>query len=150
MTHDGGCACGAIRFRVSGEPAAVLLCACRDCRRASGGAPAHVLTLDKNQVEILRGRPRAYWSFADSGARVGRHYCETCATPLFLENAARRDIVQVRVGALDDCEPFAPQAVMWTKSAPGWMHFDAELVQFEGEIPEKAAVEGDGARANSE
>lgn len=141
IAHDGGCLCGAIRYRVTGEPDVSAVCACRDCQYASGGAPAHLLVMHKNQLEILRGRPRAYWNFAESGNRIGRYYCETCATPLFQENAARRDVVMVRVGSLDDPSAFPPQAVVWTSSAQPWMTFDADLPTFEREPPETARSE---------
>jgi hypothetical protein len=43
-TLEGGCLCGAIRYRVSGKPANTMICHCRTCRRAAGSpvvAPTH-------------------------------------------------------------------------------------------------------------
>ncbi|MDB5572757.1 MAG: uncharacterized protein JWN93_3940 [Hyphomicrobiales bacterium] len=128
--HDGGCLCGAIRYRVSGEPIASVACYCRDCQHAAGAGPNNMLLLKKDQLEILRGRPRAYWNFAESGHRVGRHYCETCGAPLFQETAAHRDMAMVKVGSLDDPSAFPPQTNVWTASAQPWMHVDASLPTF--------------------
>lgn len=36
--RHGGCACGNIRYSVSGDPLRVGLCHCTDCRRTSGSA----------------------------------------------------------------------------------------------------------------
>ncbi|MER8435290.1 GFA family protein [Mesorhizobium sp. M1312] len=36
VERDGGCQCGAVRFKVSGAPLCVGICHCQDCRRASG------------------------------------------------------------------------------------------------------------------
>ncbi len=143
VAHDGGCLCGAIRFRVAGAPVASIACYCRDCQRASGGGPAHMLVLKKDQLEILRGRPRAYWNFAESGNRIGRHYCETCGAPLFQENAADREAAMVKVGSLDDPSAFAPQMSVWTASAQSWMHIDPDLPSFERDPAPDAPPDGD-------
>ena len=34
--YTGGCACGAIRYEISGEPIFMNDCQCRDCQRTSG------------------------------------------------------------------------------------------------------------------
>ena len=39
---SGGCACGAIRYERTAEPAISLNCHCRDCQRASGSAFAPI------------------------------------------------------------------------------------------------------------
>lgn len=33
---DGGCACGAIRYRVEGRPLVSSVCHCRTCRKTAG------------------------------------------------------------------------------------------------------------------
>jgi hypothetical protein len=39
-TFEGGCLCGAVRYRVAAEPLAALACHCRDCQYVSGpGGP---------------------------------------------------------------------------------------------------------------
>lgn len=35
-SYTGGCACGAIRYEISGEPMFSNDCQCRDCTRESG------------------------------------------------------------------------------------------------------------------
>lgn len=32
--YTGGCACGAIRYEITGEPAVMVDCQCRQCQRA--------------------------------------------------------------------------------------------------------------------
>jgi hypothetical protein len=36
--QTGGCACGALRFRVAGKPRRVSMCHCMPCRRVHGSA----------------------------------------------------------------------------------------------------------------
>lgn len=42
--YTGGCACGAVRFEISGEPMVQADCQCRDCQRKSGTGHGSYLT----------------------------------------------------------------------------------------------------------
>ena len=127
----GGCRCGAIRYEVSGEPVGSLLCHCRDCQYAAGGGPAHDMAMPRQSVTVIKGEPRAYWSTADSGKRVGRLFCATCGTPLLTELEGFPDLRIVAVGSLDDPSVFKPRASIWTSSAQPWSHIDPALPKFE-------------------
>jgi hypothetical protein len=36
VLHQGGCLCGAVRYRITRQPVAMTRCHCRSCRLASG------------------------------------------------------------------------------------------------------------------
>ena len=38
MIHEGGCLCGALRYRVAGDPRRTTICHCTDCQRRTGTA----------------------------------------------------------------------------------------------------------------
>ena len=57
---EGGCLCGAIRYRVTGDQVAATLCHCGDCRRASGGTNVAWAVFDKTAFQWLGGEPVAY------------------------------------------------------------------------------------------
>ena len=40
MEFVGGCYCGQVRYKASGDPAVKLQCNCRECQYLTGGGPA--------------------------------------------------------------------------------------------------------------
>jgi hypothetical protein len=59
VPFSGGCACGAIRYQCSAEPAFSWNCHCRDCQRASGSAFCPVLYVPRAALTIT-GQSRYY------------------------------------------------------------------------------------------
>ena len=56
MSADGGCLCGAVRYRVTGDPVAATLSHCQSCRRASGGTNVAWAVFDKAAFEATASR----------------------------------------------------------------------------------------------
>src|SRR6185437_16541776 len=54
---DGGCTCGAIRYRLKAKPLFVHCCHCTWCQRKSGSAFAVNAFIEASQVELLKGNP---------------------------------------------------------------------------------------------
>lgn len=130
--RKGGCLCGAICYELTAEPVASGVCYCRDCQYVSGGAPAYAMTLPRDGVRLTQGSPRVYWKQADSGQRVGRHFCGDCGTPLFAENAGFPAFFTVKVGTLDDPSHFAPvSGNIWVSSAQPWHLIDPSVPRFD-------------------
>ena len=51
MDRDGGCLCGATRYKVSGDPLRVLYCHCDDCRRAIGAPVLSSVAFNKADID---------------------------------------------------------------------------------------------------
>jgi hypothetical protein len=51
--HLGGCACGAVRYRVHGPAVLGTVCHCRFCQRRL--ASAFAVTFDEDKIELLQG-----------------------------------------------------------------------------------------------
>ncbi len=115
----GGCACGAVRFRITAPPFGVCVCHCTDCQKASGGGPNYVALAPKPAFEVTKGEARIYSTRGDSGAQVGRAFCPDCGTPLWTVTA-EAPFTPVKLGALDDNAAFAPMLHIYTASAPPW------------------------------
>ncbi len=119
-THEGGCACGAIRFVCTGEPLLVAHCHCRDCQKSSGAPFATVVVMPRSGFRLLRGEPAGHEYRGDSGKSLVRQFCRDCGTPLFTRAQAMPDAWIVRVTAFDEPQVFRPQMHIYTASAQPW------------------------------
>ncbi len=130
-TFSGGCACGALRYEISGEPAAMLHCQCRQCQRDSGtGHQSHVTFVG---ARIKSTGDASFWqSTGDGGTVKQRGFCPTCGSPVFLKFPAMPDVLIVTPASLDNPGMFKPSAVTWTSAGYGWDHLDAGLLKFAG------------------
>ena len=131
MTVQGGCVCGAIRYELQGEPIVHAACHCRACQYIGGGAPSLVAIYPSEALTIKQGTPKTYFSKADSGAIVGRSFCETCGTPLFAGPRDDSPMIAVKPGSLDDSSRFKVQIDIWRSVAQPWHRPHPDAMQFE-------------------
>ena len=133
--REGGCACGAVRFSVSGPLMGVGVCHCTDCQKASGGAPNYVALAPKAAFEVTKGEARVYTCKGDSGGDIGRAFCADCGSPLWSVTGADAPFTPVKLGALDDNSDLTPMLHLYTGSAPPWHLMHAGLPTFEKAPP---------------
>jgi hypothetical protein len=125
----GGCLCGSVRYRVSGESVATRICWCRDCQRISGNGTANVVF--PTAALHIDGQLGEHVKMADSGHGVRRKFCPRCGSHLFADNTGRPELSVVRVGTLDDPSAIVPTANIWASSAPEWACLDGQLERVE-------------------
>lgn len=53
--REGGCLCGAVRYRVRGEPKISAVCHCNVCKRRTGSAFGMSAYFDEADVEVTSG-----------------------------------------------------------------------------------------------
>ena len=54
---EGHCACGEVRYRLTGKPFAVHCCHCRSCQRETGSAFVLNGLIETPMVEVVQGKP---------------------------------------------------------------------------------------------
>ncbi len=139
MTHrTGGCLCGAVRYRIEGEPVTTRVCWCRDCQRLAANGTVNAI-FPGPSIEVT-GEPVTFTRTADSGNQVLRRFCAQCGTQLFADSTGRPGLTVVRVGTLDDPASVRPTANIWSASAPGWACLDAALERVERQPAPPAAA----------
>ena len=83
--RDGGCACGAVRYRLTSAPMFTHCCHCRDCQRQTGSAFAVNALIEADRVVVQVGAPEPYILPTDSGEPHRVHRCPECRTTLWSE-----------------------------------------------------------------
>jgi hypothetical protein len=120
--REGGCLCGAVRYRVPWPPAATVTCSCRNCQKQAGSALSVVLVFPRDAVEV-RGPLKTYVDRGTSGQDIFRRFCPECGSPVLTDTprAAWQEILFVKGGTLDDVSDLKPDTHYWTESAQPWM-----------------------------
>ena len=124
----GGCACGAIRFNSSAEPAMMLKCHCRDCQRASGGGYAAVVVFPKTAV-TASGEPRYHRMTGGSGNEIERGFCATCGSPVSVKLGLVPDVIGFAAASLDEPERFKPGLELFASHAHAWDVMDPQTAK---------------------
>jgi len=139
--REGGCACGAVRFRLTEEPLIVHACHCRDCQRLTGAPFVVNLWIERKFVEPSGAEPRVKTLKAGSGASHDVVFCGECSTPLWSRYyAPPGDTLFVRGITLDDPSAYTPDVHIWTRSKPTWLPLPAGARSFPEMYSDFAAV----------
>ena len=124
---EGGCHCGAVRFRVEGEPIRAGLCHCSDCRRHAAAPVVAWAVFPKEQVQST-GEVATYAS-SEHGRR---QFCPSCGSNLYyLNDVIFPGLVDVPIAAFDDPDALPPIEQIQLAERIGWMEDAHELPGFE-------------------
>lgn len=126
--HEGGCLCGAVRYRVEGPLDRACHCHCESCRRAAGAASVTWLTVPVGRFGWQRGDPVEY----RSSAAVRRTFCGACGTALTYAHDARPAEVDVTAATLDRPDAAMPDCHIWVADAIPWTGADDGLPRYPG------------------
>ena len=131
MSHlKGGCLCGQVRYTLSAEPTATVVCHCTHCQKVSGSAFSVNLVVHKYQV-AFEGDMAAYRDQGESGNHLNRRFCAKCGSSIASEPETRPGVVILKAGTLDDYASVKPAAQIWTRSAQPWVKLGGDLAAFE-------------------
>ena len=107
--YNGGCPCGAMRYRLRDKPLFVHCCHCTECQQQTGSAFAVNALIESDRLELLAGTIAEGQITTGSGNPLIEMRCADCRTVLWMHySGAGRRIAFVRVGTLDDparCPP---------------------------------------------
>jgi hypothetical protein len=118
-SRDGGCSCGAVRYRLTSEPLFVHCCHCLNCQRQTGSAFVINLLIEADRVE-LTGEPQPVDVPRDDGSKQRIYRCPTCQVAVFSEYG-RPGVRFVRAGTLDEPSTVAPDVHIYTRSKVPWL-----------------------------
>jgi hypothetical protein len=118
--REGGCACGAVRYRLASEPMFVHCCHCLHCQRQTGSAFVINLLIEADRVELLSGEPQVVDAPRDEDPPQRIHRCPACQVAVYSEYGAP-EVRFVRGGTLDDPASVAPDVHIFTRSKVPWL-----------------------------
>jgi hypothetical protein len=120
VPREGGCACGAVRYRLTSDPLFVHCCHCLSCQRQTGSAFVINLLIEAGRVELLAGDPQPVDVPRDDGSTQRIYRCPTCQIAVFSEYG-RPEVRFVRGGTLDDPSRITPDVHIYTRSKVSWV-----------------------------
>ncbi len=119
--HDGGCQCGAVRYRVEGRTGRIYVCHCTTCQRQSGSAFGMSWLVPREAFRLLSGELRSFRVVCDSGRTKDCAFCPDCGTRIHHTAPSDSPRLSVKPGTLDDTSWLAPQHHIWTRSRQRWL-----------------------------
>src|SRR5436189_2975429 len=105
--REGGCACGAVRYRLTSEPLFTHCCHCLNCQRQTGSAFVVNLLIEADRLEVLAGTPEPVDVPRDDGNPQRIYRCPDCQVAIFSEYGSPQ-VRFVRGGTLDAPRDITP------------------------------------------
>lgn len=129
--HEGGCFCGAVRFRVRGDAIWKNGCASNSCVKSHGAPYVVWAGFDRSNHEIIQGSLSAY----RSKPNVIREFCPGCGSTLSYGKDAVGDkalaeaasIIYIAVANLDDPGHYPPDEVVHGLEKIEWFHLGGDI-----------------------
>ena len=119
---EGGCDCGAVRYRMTSKPMVVHCCHCRWCQRETGASFALNAMIEANRVILLKGPPEMVDTPSNSGKGQKIARCPDCRIAVWSNYAGGGEAVRfIRVGTLDEPDLLPPDIHIFTASKQPWV-----------------------------
>jgi hypothetical protein len=135
---EGGCACGAVRYRLASGPLFVHCCHCRDCQRQTGSAFVLNAIIETDRIALLSGAPEPVTVPTDSGRPHRIFRCPNCQAAVWSEYGGVAKLRFVRVGTLDDPAALPPDVHIYVRSKLPWVKLPDGAPAFEAYYASKA------------
>lgn len=127
----GGCLCGAIRYRFTGDPVTLYACHCTDCQTATGSSFGLSMVVPRESIEILRGQPELHEVDLPDGRQKRANRCPTCAVNVWGAPQRFPQLLVLHPGTLDDTSWLEPVGHIWTRSAQPWIRMPTDSLCYE-------------------
>ena len=121
--HEGGCLCGAVRYRARGTPLTVVHCHCLQCR-GSSGAPFMTWATFPEENVVFSGTRSKIFASSDT---AHRRFCPRCGTQIVWIATPSRGTIDIAVASLDDPNRLSPTCHLFVKRRIAWLHIDDAL-----------------------
>lgn len=129
--HTGGCACDAVRYRVTGKPTFGVVCHCKFCQRRLASAFSVIATFDEKNVAVTQGELVECEHHSDeSGRWLKMSFCAKCGTTVFHTVEFRPGMKSIAAGTFDDANWFPIDRHVWVRSKLPWVTIPEGVAAF--------------------
>jgi len=128
---EGGCACGAVRYRLGTRPMFVHCCHCLNCQKHTGSAFVINMLIEADRVEITKDRPEPVTMPLNGGSPNEIYRCASCRVAVWSIYGGRSQALFVRAGTLDDPSTVAPDVHIFTRSKLPWVRLPEGVPAFD-------------------
>ena len=125
---QGGCLCGQVRYRITGDCRHIINCHCENCRRTHGHFAAYT-SVEKSDLVFL-GQKSLKW-FHDQSPNAYRGFCDNCGASLFWYAANSTNQLAVAAGTLDGGHGLKSIGHIYVSEAGNYYQIKDGLPQFE-------------------
>jgi hypothetical protein len=130
--REGGCACGAVRYRLTSAPTRISVCHCKFCQRRTGSAFGVNVYFRKEDFELTRGSLRSYEHRSDETSRwLKMEFCPACGSTVTWTLEIQPDWRGVAGGSFDDTSWLTIERHAWTRSRQQWLPLPIDVPVFE-------------------
>jgi hypothetical protein len=127
--REGGCACGAVRYRLTADPLFVHCCHCLNCQRQTGSAFVINVLIEAARIELLGDEPQPVDVPRGKSSKQRIWRCATCQVAVFSRYTSAK-LRFVRAGTLDDPASVAPDVHIYTRSKLPWVELPESVPAF--------------------
>lgn len=119
---EGGCTCGAVRYRMMTKPMFVHCCHCTWCQRETGSAFVINALVETDRVKVLKGKPALVLTPSNSGKGQNIARCLDCHVALWSHYpGAGPKAAFVRAGTLDNPNVCPPDIHIFSSTKQKWV-----------------------------
>lgn len=131
MTRTGGCSCGSVQYKLTGNVFAARSCHCSRCRKAFSAQASSYAMIDPGSLTWVKGEDLL--TTYPEGGKEGKQFCKICGTVLC--GLVGGNIHGITLGALDDDHGIEIKAHIFVGSKASWEVIPDNVPQY-NEFPE--------------
>ena len=128
--YSGKCLCGAVTYKVSGQPIIVAQCHCEECRRLSGAGHTTGAMFSADAV-TLTGTLNEFKYMSGKDSEVTRVFCTGCGSPIYGKNTRIPGRLTLTLGTMDETSDLDVQVVIFERDKKHWDQLGPDVATFD-------------------
>ena len=122
--YTGSCLCKGIMFEIHQAIEHIFVCHCVECQKAQGSAFVAVVTIEKDQFKMVKGKEKLTEYYSSPLKR--RVFCQTCGSPIFSARDDLPEVYRLRAGLIDQKLHAQIYSHAYLSECVSWMNFDVQ------------------------